>query len=223
LCAVIVCRLKLPSGGRGTDRDRGDAEDILPPDRAIGLLDGSAIDLKPPCGGRGMLRFIAICVVSERAGSEVTPRPKNPRLDMAAGLLFPRLCGGRGTKRPPGAGMEVALVVRPAGVRPAGWVVLRAPGFPRAREAVAAGLDEIAGGVILLKVGREAVDRDGWAAGEPVFGPSLVSRVGDTSGLPIEEMLRKAPGEILAAFWATGSPRSRVFRETAVSAPGRLA
>ena len=78
-------------------------------------------------------------------------------------------------------------------------------------------------GRLKLTVGREAADRDGRAAGAPAFGPSILSRVGDTSGLPIVEMFRKAPGEILAAFWATGNPRSRVFRETAVSAPGRLA
>jgi putative lipase involved disintegration of autophagic bodies len=55
-----------------------------------------------------------------------------------------------------------------------------------------------------LKVGREAVDKDGRAA---AFGPSMASRVGVTFGLPMLATLRKAPGEILAALGATGSPR----------------
>src|SRR5271166_3892058 len=85
-------------------------------------------------------------------------------------------------------------------------------------------LEEFAGGVIRLTVGREAVRADGCAAGWPAFGPSMLARVGDASGLPILELdrFRNAPGEILAAFWATGRPRSKVFRETAVNAPGRL-
>jgi hypothetical protein len=52
----------------------------------------------------------------------------------------------------------------------------------------------------------------------------MLSRVGGTSGLLILALdrFRNAPGEILAAFWATGSPRWRVFRDTAVNAPGVL-
>jgi hypothetical protein len=53
LCAVIVGRLKLPSGGRGTDRDNGEADGMLPPDRAVGLLNSPAKDLTPPWAGRG--------------------------------------------------------------------------------------------------------------------------------------------------------------------------
>ena len=86
------------------------------------------------------------------------------------------------------------------------------------------GLAELAGGVILLTVGRDATAADGLAAGKPAFGPSMLARVGFTFGLPILALdrFRKAPEEMLARFRATGSPRSRVFRETAVSAPGRL-
>jgi hypothetical protein len=73
-----------------------------------------------------------------------------------------------------------------------------------------------------LTVGREAADNDGRAAA-PALDPRMLSRVGDTFGLPIVEMFRNALGEILAAFGATGSPRCKVFRETAVSAPGLLA
>jgi hypothetical protein len=199
LWAVIEGRVKLPSGGRGTDRDSGEAEGILPPDLAIGLL-GCDGDRTPPCGGRGMPWFRAICVGRGRAGSEVRPRPKDP------GLEFPRLAGGRGMKRPADGGIDVALAGRPSGMRAVGIVLLRAAGLPKLREAgcVAAGLEDIAGGVIRLKVGREAVDNDGRAE---AFGPSMASRLGVTFGLPMLAMLRNAPGEILAAFGATGSPR----------------
>ena len=138
-------------------------------------------------------------------------------------MELPRLCGGRGTKRPAGAGEDSADVCRPSGVRvAAGIALLRVAGVAGLCEAgwIEVGLEEAAGGVIRLTVGREAADSDGRAA---AFGPSMLSRVGDAFGLPIVEMFRKAPGEILAAFWATGNPRSRVFRETAVSAPGLLA
>ena len=66
LCAVMVDRLKLPAGGRGTDRDQGEV--MFPPGLPIGL-PGCDSDLTPPCGGRGMLRFMAICAGSVRAGS----------------------------------------------------------------------------------------------------------------------------------------------------------
>jgi len=53
----------------------------------------------------------------------------------------------------------------------------------------------------------------------------MLARVGDASGLPMLELDRlcKALGETEALFWATGSPRSMVFRETAVNAPGVVA
>jgi hypothetical protein len=86
LWLVIVGRVKLPSGGRGTDRDTGDAEGTPLPDRAIGLL-GCENDLPPPCGGRGMSRFIAICVGCERAGSKVGTRPNDPPADSGLGTL----------------------------------------------------------------------------------------------------------------------------------------
>jgi hypothetical protein len=205
LRAVIAGRLKLPAGGRGTDRDMGEVEGVTPPDLVVAPVEGRDNGLAPPCGGRGMLWFVAIRVGSERAGAEVRPR-EDPRPDIAAALELPRLCGGRGIKRPADAGEEIPPVGRPSiGRLMADVPVLRA------------------GGVIRLTVGREAADRDGRAAGAPALDPSLLSRVGDTSGLPMVDRFRKAPGEIRAAFWATGSPRWRVFRETAVNAPGLLA
>jgi hypothetical protein len=84
---------------------------------------------------------------------------------------------------------------------------------------------EFAGGVMWLTVGRDATVAEGCAAGRPAFGPSMLARVGATFGLPILALdrFRKALDGTLARFVATGSPRSRVFRETAVSAPGRVA
>ena len=83
------------------------------------------------------------------------------------------------------------------------------------------GLAELAGGVILLTVGRDATAADGLAAVKPALGPSMFSRVGETFGrlMLALDRFRKALGEVLAAFAATGNPRSRVFRETAVSPP----
>ncbi len=149
-----------------------------------------------------------------------------PWLDIAAELELPRLCGGRGTLRPAGCGMDLA----PLGCSPrfvSDVAVPRAIGVPLLRDEAVAddGLDEVLGGVIRLTVGREAVAADGCAAGKPAFGPSMLARVGATFGLPILalERFRKALGETLAAFADTESPRSRVLRETAVSAPGLLA
>jgi hypothetical protein len=216
LRAVVVGRLKLPVGGRGTDRGVGEVEgvtrpDLVSPDLVVAPIEGPDNALTPPCGGRGMLWFIAIWGALRLAMVGLL----TARFGVGAMLELPRLCGGRGTKRPAGAGEDSAVVCRPSGGRVAvGVCGLCEAGW------VAVGLEEAAGGVIRLTVGREAADRDGRAA---AFGPSMLSRVGDAFGLPIEEMFRKAPGEILAAFWATGNPRSRVFRETAVSAPGLVA
>jgi len=164
----------------------------------------------PVCGA--LLRFGAVALL--------------PRFDIAVELELPRLCGGRGTLRPAGCGMDLApLSCSP---RFAGDVAVpRAIGVPLLRDEAAAddGLDEVLGGVIRLTVGRETVAAAGCAAGKPAFGPSMLARVGDTFGLPILALdrFRKALGETLAAFADTESPRSRVLRETAVSAPGLLA
>jgi hypothetical protein len=84
---------------------------------------------------------------------------------------------------------------------------------------------EFVGGVMRLTVGREVVAAEGCAAGKPALGPSMAERVGDALGLAILalERFRKALDGMLARFEATGSPRSSVFRETAVNAPGLLA
>jgi hypothetical protein len=217
LWALNVGWLTLPAGGRGTDRD----EDITPPDLALAPAEGLENGLTPLCGGRGTLWFMAICgaLWFAIAGSLKT------RFDIAAELELARLCCGRGTLRPAGCGKDRALAGCPprlavdvTGLWPVGVASLY--------EAATAGdgLDELLGGVIRLTVGRETVAAEGCAAGKPAFGPSMLARVGFTFGLPILALdrFRKAPEEMLALFPATGSPRSRVFRETAVSAPGRL-
>lgn len=56
LCAVIVGWLKLPLGGRGTDRDMGEAEVVAPPDLAVPLAAAPDNGLSPFCGGRGTER-----------------------------------------------------------------------------------------------------------------------------------------------------------------------
>src|ERR1700685_2505662 len=127
----------------------------------------------------------------------------------------PPLCGGRGTERPAGCGMDLAPLDCPSGPRPAdGAAVFRA--LPIFCEA--AGLDAPAGGVMLLAIGREVTPADGLAAGRPAFDPSMLLRVGDTSGLLMLALdkPRTALGVILAVFPRTDSPCSRVFRETAV-------
>lgn len=213
LCALVAGRLTLPIGGRGTDRDAGEGEEVTPPNLAA---EGSDIDLTA-FWGRGMFWFIAVC------GPGLPFRPAmvelfTPRVDIAAVLELPRLCGGRGTKRPAGAGRSLPLFGCPSGARFAADVAApRAVGVPAFCKAD--GLAEFAGGVILLTVGREAIAEDGLAAGRPAFGPSTLPRVGETSGLPMLERFRKALGETRAPFRATGSPRSRVLRDAAVRAP----
>lgn len=158
---------------------------------------------KLPLDGRGTDRDIG----------EVADRL--PSLAVLPVESAPPLCGGRGTKRPAGWGVDLALLDCPWGPRLAdGAAVFRA--LPMFCEY--AGLEAPAGGVILLTVGREVTPAGGLAAGAPAFDPSTLLRVGDTSGLLILALdkPRTALGVILAVFPRTDSPCSRVFRETAV-------
>src|SRR5579872_3764882 len=178
---LIVGRLTLPAGGRGTDRTPGEFEGALPTDLAPTPVEGEN-DRAPLCGGRGTLRFIAICgeLRFAVAGLPIL------RFDMAVELEFPRLCGGRGTLRPAGCGIDLALLNWPPRFG-AGVAELRDAGAALLCEAATAGVGldegEVLGGVMRLTVGREAVAADGCAAGNPAFGPSILARVGDTFGL----------------------------------------
>jgi len=73
LRAVIAGRLKLPCGGRGTDRDMGEVGGVTPPDLAV-PIEGPGNDLTPPCGGRGTKR-----PAGAGEDSAVVCRPSDPR------------------------------------------------------------------------------------------------------------------------------------------------
>ena len=105
---LIVGRLKVPVGGRGTDLDPGEFEGVTPPDLAPAAAEGPENVLAPLCGGRGTLWFKAICGALRLAAG--LPRP---RFDIVAELELPRLCGGRGTLRPAGCGNDLALLSCP--------------------------------------------------------------------------------------------------------------
>jgi len=124
LRALIVGRLMLPAGGRGTDRAEGAPKGVVPPDLAAGPVDGAENDLPLPCGGRGTLRFMAVC----GALRFVIAGLLIPRFDIAAELEVPRLCGGRGTLCPAGCG-DLALLSCPPWFA-VGAALLRMPGVP---------------------------------------------------------------------------------------------
>jgi hypothetical protein len=109
-----------------------------------------------PLGGRGTLWFIAICEFSPRVPAEVEGRGTfDEAFPIRVDELLPRLCGGRGTKRPAGAGVRIFSAF--AAVRFAGVV------FARGTEDCALRLNEpslarvialrdAAGGVMRLNV-----------------------------------------------------------------------
>jgi hypothetical protein len=140
LRALVVGRLKLPAGGRGTDRDVGEfipfvlADEFIPP--GLALEEGGANGLTPPCGGLGTLRFMAICGALRFAIVELVA----PRFGMAAEGRLPMFCAGREAIAPPRADTDVPL---------------------REAEIAGDGLAKLRGGVRRLTVGREKVAPDG--------------------------------------------------------------
>jgi hypothetical protein len=172
-----------------------------------------AVSTGLPAGGRGTDRDIGDPRDDEPRGDE--PKDDSPGRAPIPLERERSLCGGLGTERPAGCGIDLALLDCPSGPRFIdGAAVLRAaPMF-----CDAAGLEAPAGGVIRLTVGREVTPDDGLDAGKPAFDPSTLLRVGDASGLPILALdkPRTALGVIFAVFPRTGRPRSRVLRETAV-------
>jgi hypothetical protein len=173
-----------------------------------------------PSGGRGTDRDSGEFAADIPPGRAPAP-DEDPENDRSL------LCGGRGTLRLLAicgalrfmvAGLLIPrLDIGDCSPRFADGVVI-----PRAE---AGAREELAGGVMRLTVGREAIAADGCAAANPAFGPSMLARVGDTFGLAMLalERFRKALEGMFARFAPTDSPRSRVLRETAVNAPGRLA
>lgn len=152
--------------GRGTDRGI-DAERPF-------VSDSASLEFKPLLGGRGTFRFIAICEFS------FLPAPADDGLGALLLLLGVRLdgfalklCGGRGTDRPAGAG------VRPV---PALVTALCAPSFPRAVELTEfmgfspprdTAARDAAGGVMWLTVDRANAPAAGLAAVSPGRAPSV--------------------------------------------------
>jgi hypothetical protein len=158
---------------------------------ALGSVLRAVMVGKLPAGGRGTDRGVG-------EAEAVAP----PDLMLGDDELTP-LCGGRGMERPPGTGEDSAVVRRPPEAPPAAGVAASCTaGAAILCEAlgVAGGLEAFAGGVIRLTVGREATVADGCALDILAFDPSMLARVGDTSGRLMLDRFRKEPGEILAAF-----------------------
>jgi hypothetical protein len=147
--------------GRGTDR-------VAEAERPL-VSDGENREVVPLLGGLGTLRFMAICEFSFLAapfayGLGALPVPLAPR---AADEFALKLCGGRGTYLPAGAGVRAKLLLFAPLCAAKFWFprsvelpLLRVPTLSLAR-AVAA--RDAAGGVIRLTVEREKAAEDGLA------------------------------------------------------------
>jgi hypothetical protein len=202
----------LPSGGRGTDRDIDDAEPLL-------VDEGPSYDRMLLCGGRGTPRFMAICDGSVRDwAGEALPMGRSP---MPPRLKLPAFCGGRGTLRPAGDGIDRVCVCGACGVDDPAFRPLEVS--PRAAAIwLAAALDDTAGGVMRLTVGRENAPEAGRAP-ELAFAPSLLSRVGFT----FTRLRDWAPFKSFGVRWTefpwTDKPCWRPFCDMALSAPGLFA
>lgn len=205
LRALIVGLL---AGGRGTDREAENpgedpgrapfiASDLIPVPAEVPENDGLAL----LCGARGSLR-------PPGCDEDASGRPSEPRFAVGEG---PRFAIG---EKPRFAIGELAF--RPAAPSPLCEAAIAGDGLDK---------PEFRGGVILLTVGREVIPEAGCAAAMPAFDPSMLARVGEIFGrsrLALDRF-RKALLGTLTRLPATDSPRSSVFRETAVIAPGRVA
>ena len=203
--------------GRGTDReaenpgkDPGRAP-FIPSDLTPAPAEAAENGLALLCGGRGTLR-------AAEGDEDAIGRPSEPRFAMEEEREFaigddPRLAIGEAE--------DPRFVIGEPALRPVAPALL-------CEAAIAGdGLDrpEFLGGVIRLTVGREVIPVAGCAAAMPAFDPSTLERVGEIFGLSrlALERFRKALPGTLTLLPATDSPRSSVFRETAVIAPGRVA
>jgi hypothetical protein len=196
LRALIVGLL---AGGRGTDREAdnpGEAPGrapVIPSDLTPAPAEAPENDLALLGGVLDTLR--------EAAGDEdPSGRPSEPRFAI---------------------GEDPRFVMDDPAFRPA------APSLLCEAAIAGDGLDkpEFLGGVILLTVDREVIPEVGCAAAIPAFDPRTLARVGEIFGrsrLALDRFRKALPG-MLTRLPATDSPRSSVFRETAVIAPGRVA
>lgn len=161
---------------------------------AVGAVLRALVD------GPGTLRFIAVCEGSVLTappdeGGRGTFRPTVPPFALRLGEPLLRLCGGRGTLRPAGAGVRVALaslaeapvLCGVSGPRAVELPALRAAAFSPPRET--AERADAAGGVMRLTVGRENAAEDGRAAVSPLRPPSMACRVGLASTRPRADAL----------------------------------
>lgn len=160
------------------------------------------------CGGRGTLRAAE--------GDGASGRPSDPRFAIEE---EPEFVIGEEPRFPIGEAEGARFAIGEPASRPATLLC----------EAAIAGdgLDnpEFRGGVIRLTVGREVTPEAGCAAARPAFDPSTLERVGEIFGrsrLALDRFRKALPG-MLTLLPATDIPRSSVFRDTAVIAPGRVA
>jgi hypothetical protein len=197
LRALIVGLL---AGGRGTDREaENPGEDpgrapFIPSDRTTAPAEVPAYDLALLCGVLDTLR-------AAEGDEDASGRPSEPRLAIGEGA-DPRFAISEPALRPAAPSLLCEAAIAGDGLEP-----------------------EFRGGVILLAVGREVIPEAGRAAAMPAFDPSMLARVGEIFGLSrlALDRFRKALPGMLTRLPATDSPRSSVFRETAVIAPGRVA
>jgi len=214
LRALIVGLL---AGGRGTDREEenpGEAPGrapFIPSDLTPAPADAPANDLALLCGALDELR---------EAAGEDAPNGRPSEARFAMGEADPRLVIGEDPRFPIVAAEDPRFAIDEPVLRPA------APSLLWEAAIAGDGLEpEFRGGVILLAVGREVIPEAGRAAAMPAFDPSMLARVGEIFGrsrLALDKF-RKALLGTLTRLPATDSPRSSVFRETAVIAPGRVA
>lgn len=199
--------------GRGTalpEERPIDDDPRLPRDPFDGSRDSIPLRLLKLDGGRGTLWLNAIWVFSLRPADVPARGPK---------LCELMLCGGRGTKWPPGAIDDIEFP-RPSGPRaielsPRTGEVLG----PRTEPATPR---DAAGGVMRLTVGRENELLCGLAAGIPALGPRLAERVGVAFSRPKLPAPRRSFAVTLTEFPRTAIPRSKLLRDIAVTAPGRF-
>lgn len=215
ILGAVFRALIVLAGGRGTDREAENPD--ADPGRAVFIPSDLAApeapenDLALLCGGRGTSR-------PAEGDEDPSGRPSEPRFAIGEEL---RVAIGEELRFAIGEAADPRVAIGEPALRPAGPSLL-------CEAAIAGeGLDkpEFLGGVMRLTVGREVIPEAGCVAAMPALDPSTLARVGEIFGLSrlALDRFRKALLGTLTLLPATDSPRSSVFRETAVIAPGRAA